>query len=1087
MELLDAKDIEGFEELTVGRLLFEHIRRCEFDGTTAVPIGDFVQALRDHADQIIARHTRQQHDDLKLFAVPLDDQLRAVANSRFFSAVPGEASLYAIKDEGLPLALGLSLVGSLRKEHRNRRDPAARLSHIVEPILALAETSEVIFAALEVACLDLECPPAVTTALIRYYLALQNLPEARWPAFAALVKAAPDAFVAAARDVALSDDRQPHGRMLTVALLGARSNQAASTAITTQVVSWLSYYSLAPERRMLTQRRRDPPEKIETERSKRQAEIDARQSELSPHERNFIDTRLTRKDDGNISGLHLLALQLLAGTNLAGLSDALVNSALSDALNAGLDSPHQEFEQLVRFNTADWSDTRDALLKSAAPLMQVGTSRIGEWALVAVLRATGHRDDAVRADEIVERLTKDRPRVLGGRRVESYCDTDPCDPASTHPSNINATAARYAALDVATLRQGRGSTAEDHFFTDARPGLARFEPAAAIDAARRFGRNATERVGLARREAILSLLPHSAIFDDDTVAKLIVIAKGASGIVSESMDERNAWITGRYASFAVLPHKSGNDQLAIIADMPGRALLLSMLQCLSPADEATVEVHLERVVQGANSDAQARVMSFVQYSESPLSARSRKHVETLLASPDKLVRGLVLGISARLRDKDLLTTIAASGWDAAALDRKDNYYELWYGSSASLTAAEMGLIDQSDAVNRIAASFYADAVKCLSKPASSMAAARIDAALKKAAALTTISEFPLIEQPVPSVADREPPLRDIVDETQSSDVRAFFDRLNETPEAFEARQKRAWEAVEQFAKEVSAADAGIILDDFSWEGFQAIVSAEPALARSWMSLLAGLQARQFRSLHFFALGLAKAFAKTDPAGAADLFRRLTKEELLIRRVVGPSRIPAEAVAVWSAADIGEIKRVCFERLDRAASDSELAVEVLAAFSVGTSSQINGYIDEKLASGLPSGIARALMVAGFSDSNPHAAETIKRFADHKGFLGSVWDSARYAYERNEWARHWYLQMTTTHDPKEFWRGAVLLTKVVDGRYALWRGDDATATQTFRRFFPTVESRLENRIKSWQDKRQKKLFGQDVPDPVFLGGM
>lgn len=1086
-ELLDAKDIEGFEELTVGRLLFEHIRRCESDGTTAVPVGDFVQALRDHADQIVARHARQQHEDLKLFPIPLNDRLRAVANSRFFSAVPGEANLYAIKDEGLPLALGLSLVGSLRKEHRNSREPAARLSHIVEPILALAETSEVIFAALEVACLDHECPAPVTTALIRYYLALQNLPEARWPAFAALVKAAPDAFVAAARDMALSDDHQPHGRMLTIALLGARSNQAASAAIKTQVVSWLGYYSLAPERRMLSQRRRDAPEKFEAERSKRQAELDARQSELSPRERSFIDTRLIRKDEGDISSLHLLALQLLAGTKLVDLSDALVNCAFSDALNAALDSPHQEFAQLVRFNTTDWGDTREAMLRSAAPLMQAGTSRVGEWALVAVLRATGHRDDAIRADEIVERLTKDRARFLGGRHVESYCDTDPCDPASAHPSNISATAARYAALDVAALRQGRGSTAEDHFFTDALPGLARFEPTAAIDAVRRFGRDATEREGLAQRQAVLSLLPNSAVLDDDTVAKLIVIAKGASGAVSESMDERNAWITGQYASFAALPHKSGNDQLAIIADMPGRSLLLSMLQCLSAADEAIVEAHLERVVQGADSDAQARVMSFVQYSASPLSARSRKHVETLLASPDKLVRSFALGISARLREKDLLRAIATSGWDAAALDRKEDYYELWYGSSALLAAAEMGIIDQSDAVNRIATGFYADAIRCLSKPASSMAAARIDAALKKAAALKTICEIPLIEQPVPSVADGGPPLRGIVDETQSSDVRAFFDRLSETPEAYEARQKRAWEAVEQFAKEVSVADAGIILDDFSWEGFEAIVSAEPALARSWMSLLTGVQAQQFRSLHFFALGLARALARADPAGAADLFKRLSKEDPLIRRVVGPSRIPAEAVAVWSAADLGEIKTVCFERLDRAASDSELAVEVLAAFSVGKSLQINAYIDEKLASGLPSEIARALIVAGFSDGNPHAADTIKRFADHKGFLGKTCDAARYAYERNEWARQWYLQMTTTHDPKEFWRNAVLLAKIVDARYALWRGDDTTATQTFRRFFPTVEGRIENCIKNWQDKRQKALFGQEVPDPIFLGGM
>jgi hypothetical protein len=80
---------------------------------------------------------------LKLFDIPIDARLRAVSHSRFFSAVPGEPDRYAIKDEGLPLALGLSIVGILRKEHRNGRDPAARFSQIAEPVLALAATSEV--------------------------------------------------------------------------------------------------------------------------------------------------------------------------------------------------------------------------------------------------------------------------------------------------------------------------------------------------------------------------------------------------------------------------------------------------------------------------------------------------------------------------------------------------------------------------------------------------------------------------------------------------------------------------------------------------------------------------------------------------------------------------------------------------------------------------------------------------------------------------------------------------------------------------------------------------------------------------------
>jgi hypothetical protein len=70
----------------------------------------------------------------------------------------------------VPLALGLWLVDALRKEERNKRDPAAKLADIIEPILALAKTSEVILSALQVSCLASDCPFSVGAALAQYYI-----------------------------------------------------------------------------------------------------------------------------------------------------------------------------------------------------------------------------------------------------------------------------------------------------------------------------------------------------------------------------------------------------------------------------------------------------------------------------------------------------------------------------------------------------------------------------------------------------------------------------------------------------------------------------------------------------------------------------------------------------------------------------------------------------------------------------------------------------------------------------------------------------------------------------------------------------
>lgn len=126
-----------------------------------------------------------------------------------------------------------------------------------------------------------------------------------------------------------------------------------------------------------------------------------------------------------------------------------------------------------------------------------------------------------------------------------------------------------------------------------------------------------------------------------------------------------------------------------------------------------------------------------------------------------------------------------------------------------------------------------------------------------------------------------------------------------------------------------------------------------------------------------------------------------------------------------------------------------------------------------------------MVAGFSDSNSHAFEVLQRFANDKGFIGAACKAARFAYERNVWARDWYEWMRMAKSNEEFWRSSILLEKIVDGRYVLWAGDVTTAGPVFQQFFSTVEEGIHSRINGWESKRKNKLFGQDVPDAVFFG--
>jgi hypothetical protein len=318
------------------------------------------------------------------------------------------------------------------------------------------------------------------------------------------------------------------------------------------------------------------------------------------------------------------------------------------------------------------------------------------------------------------------------------------------------------------------------------------------------------------------------------------------------------------------------------------------------------------------------------------------------------------------------------------------------------------------------------------------------------------------------------------------DIRQAFENLGENDEAFQQRQKRSWQAFDRFVERITSADARVILDDFSWAGFDAILASNPGLTDGWKRSLLAARDEVFRAMHGFAAGLARAMAPTDPAGAAQLFARTASQRPFVNRVIGMSSIPAEAVATWSRASIAEVRELCFARLDGAANDSMIAAEVLAAHEAGAQAFVGEYLDARAGTGEPAKTARALLVCGFSDATDHASRLLQRFEGCYGFIGQAHHAATYAYRRNEWARHWYRKMKPATTGEEFWRCAVLLAKIVDGRFDLWKGDYGPSGEVFMRFFATIEDGLESRVKKWQSARQSKLFGGDIPDPIFTLG-
>ena len=520
VELLDANEIERVDELTVGRLLFEHVRRHDRDAMSGMTARDFAKTLQTHAEEMLQRLIKQERDDLTIF--DLDNDLNAVSQSRFFEPVAGESDLYAIRKEGLPLALGLALTSVLRKEVRAGRDPVARLAEVTEPINALSETSGVVFSALQISFLQEGCPLEVQAALAQHFVGLQNVSDDLYPAFEALVKRVPKAFLKATHAAAFSRVMLPNVRWLIAALYAASSDPAKAAEISTEAAEWLCRHSLAPEAGMFRNTGREAAkEAAELERLR--AKLETRLAALSSSEQEFVSSRLKEQPREGLAQLHLYALELLAGKPLEGVVPALMGWAYARALNSDVHGPDNQFRHLIRFNPVDWLRTRDAVRIACEPFLAAGASATATRAAVTMLGATGDPDDAARARAIFEDLDRDRPR-FSWPADPTYSQVDPCDPSTQSPENLDKIVAVNRNVDVGVLSSGRGMTAEDHMISRSLPVLARFEPATAIELRRKFAREAVDRTDvLPLRQAIIALLKDSAILEPDTVNRLVTI------------------------------------------------------------------------------------------------------------------------------------------------------------------------------------------------------------------------------------------------------------------------------------------------------------------------------------------------------------------------------------------------------------------------------------------------------------------------------------------------------------------------------------------------------------------------------------
>ncbi|MBO6669781.1 MAG: hypothetical protein JJ922_16900 [Parvibaculum sp.] len=460
-------------------------------------------------------------------------------------------------------------------------------------------------------------------------------------------------------------------------------------------------------------------------------------------------------------------------------------------------------------------------------------------------------------------------------------------------------------------------------------------------------------------------------------------------------------------------------------------------------------------------------------------------IAKLLHSDSRRVRIEATGHAALTDDIQLIQKFVESGWSAETPKDGESIYEEWYGSLALLNAAARDLISHDCALERMSPRLYGRAAKTLSSDAVKTISQRINASINRLADLEPDTATPDIELQFQSTSAAMPiPVSVSEREVQTNDPFKTFERFSESDEDFDKRQKKYFDAFLAFKNQLTDNQARIVLDSIELEEFEAVVEADPETANRWCELFLGLTTG-LSNVHNFALLLGYALSKRYPEKTARLFRHFRSVRPLVRYTFGAAGLPLAAVAIWASADDPAIEELRYERLDRAENDDELAQEILAALWEGKENLLFDYIDMKLKTNEPAQIARALMVAGFTTEDRRADDVLRRYKDSCGFLGSAHKVARQAYERNVWSQYWFRAMCEAPDPDTFWRYSVLLGKIVDGRIRTWRDDVSERREPMMTFAHSVEEVGRKRIKKWSELRRKTLFGQEAPDPIFLG--
>lgn len=1074
---------EEVDDLTVERLLLEYWRqRLEERGDlTAHNVRDFEELLKSHAKAFredpgvqFDRDDWRQHSGAakRNDGRSVENDLSDIEEGAFLQIVEDREGFYEFKSDTVPFALGLLVASELRDELRDSKNSATEVvDSIVEGVQGFDLVAEALSTAAGIACFEASYPAAGRSALVLAWLELQNISESGRESLAAYAAASPETLLDAL-ETAYGHRVHPGRReWLIDALLERRGRPQVEDAIERRLGQWLGRWCPTPYRF-------GPPDKEEEARFlETSAILMEKLGQLTSSERSFFERTCLRVETPEGMQLDFAAALLMAGHPQAMHAEHILSWALAWSITSNPQRADDELCWAIRLNRDDFALLEQNLRDAIVRMLGANSSETGRAAAAIALRVLGTAETVAEAN-----CLRPRQQFQGWRRVEHYCASDPFDPSSEKPSNLTNAVQQANAIAPEQLWNHMGQTSEDIDLSWITPGLARFGPSTILSLLRATVQTIETREKLSLRQLSWHLEQSSPLFDEMTLKS---VRAGYERLLSDPdliVAADKSHVAGSIL-LSLLPHYAATEQLKLYLRLPkevGDWLRFREVFAPLAADD------LEQALVSAESDVARlkRTIYFASAHRTPLTKLSCGVVASTLANDDPAIVACASDFAYIAQDNDIdESVISAVRQRGRAID----FNQKTFWRDRAVAAVIISLQREGDA-DLIAPAFIGSA------------AIRLGGALNQKLLLDLDRTFNRllapIQTPEPKMAHLFIEMSENNPETwlrveDSVDVRRkegaerikgdSVERLGAQfdIEGSEARRKAVHEEAHIYLGRLEAEQAREAALSPDFLALKHAVAQDSARAVGWAQrILMETNPARRSAIRNLALGLAEALATERPELAAALITHVRSAWSVISIVVGESQMPLESRVLFANTDAEAFSTLRERTLAEAMTDADIQTLVFAAETTGHSDWLDTWMDREASSSNMGRIARALTVAGFRDG-PDPTSTVLDRDWGAGFLGEVAKSARYAYERNAWAKFWVKQAMNTKDPVDFWRFGVLIDGVADIRLFRWF-DQNTDTPMMRKFGGELFRRLKKASQKRTKKREGTLFGLEKPE-------